>query len=271
MPSPSPLAVVLALGLAGIAAWEAWAARHDAASGPDDPDDAAWHAAADEVRQGFRPGDLVVFAPAWADPIGRRELGDLIPVATAARMDAARYGRIWELAIRGAHAPDVAGLAPVASRDHGGVAVRRFERAPAIVVGDVLDRVASVRVASTSVPAAARPEVVLAEVGFAPHRCVQISPPAGAPVRLTFPALPLGRELVGYLGIADVFTRRDDRTPVRLDVELAGRVIASADAGVDDGWVRFAAATPPGAADVTFVVRAVSAHRKLCFAAEARQ
>jgi hypothetical protein len=258
----SPLATVPALALLVIAGWEMCATRRDAHSVPGD---AAFHAAAAEVRAGYQPGDLIVFAPDWIDPIGRRELGDLIPIAVAARMDAARYGRIWELSIRGAHAPDVAGLAPATTGEHDGVTVRRYARAPAIVVGDVLDRLA------TATSTSATPTLELAEVGFAPHRCLQVSPLANAPLRVTFPALPLGRELVGYVGIADVFTRRDVRSPVALDVELAGKVIASATAGVDDGWVRFAAATPPGAADVTFVLRARDPGRKLCFAAEARQ
>jgi hypothetical protein len=90
-------------------------------------------------------------------------------------------------------------------------------------------------------------------------------------VRIGFPGLPLGRELVGYAGIADVFTRRDVRSPGRLDVEIAGKVVASVTAGVDDGWVRFAAPTTPGAADVVFVARASDAGRRICFAAEARQ
>jgi hypothetical protein len=257
-----PIAVAPALLLVAISLWEACAALRAASSVPGD---AAWQAAAAEVRAGHRPGDLIVFAPGWIDPVGRLHLGDLIPLPAAARMDAARYGRIWELAIRGARSPDTAGLAPVASADHGGVVVRRYERAPAIVVADVLDRAGSAT--STGAP----PVLELAEVGFAPHRCLQISPQPGAPVRITFPALPLGRELVGHVGIADVFTRRDVRSPVRLEVELAGAIIASAEAGVDDGWVRFAAATPPGAADVTFIAHARDPGRRICFAAEARQ
>jgi hypothetical protein len=261
-PRPSPIAVVPALLLVMISLWEVCAARRDAVSVPGD---AAWHAAAERVRAGYRPGDLIVFAPDWIDPVGRRELGDLIPLAAAARMDAARYGRIWELAIRGARSPDTAGLAPALAEDHAGVAVRRYERAPALVVGDVLERLAS------AVSDGARPTLELAEVGFAPHRCLQASPAPGTPLRIRFPAFPLGTELVGYVGIADVFTRRDVRSPGKLEVELAGKVIASAVAGVDDGWVRFAAATPPGAADVTFVVRATDAGRRICFAAEARR
>ena len=261
-PRPSPIAVVPALLLVVISLWEVCVARHDAASVPGD---AAWHAAAERVRAGYRPGDLIVFAPAWVDPVGRRQLGDLIPLPVAARMDAARYGRIWELAIRGARSPDTAGLEPAGVEEHGGVVVRRYERAPAIVVGDVLDRLA------TATTEGARPTLELAEVGFAPHRCLQVNPAPGVPLRIRFPGFPLGTELVGYAGIADVFTRRDVRSPGRLDVELAGKIIASVAPGVDDGWVRFAAATPPGAADVTFIVRARDANRRICFAAEARQ
>ncbi len=43
------------------------------------PTDADWDAAAAAVRAGFRPGDLIVAAPAWADPILRVHLGDLDP------------------------------------------------------------------------------------------------------------------------------------------------------------------------------------------------
>jgi len=258
------LSAAPALVLIAISVWEMCAARCAATSVPD-ADGAGWRAAAADVRAGYRPGDLIVFAPDWIDPVGRMQLGDLIPLEAAARMDAARYGRIWELAIRGVRSPDTAGLVAVATGEHDGVAVRRYERAPAIVVGDVLDRLAS---ATSDGP---RPTLELAEVGFAPHRCLQISPAPGAPVRIAFPAFPLGRELVGYAGIADVFTRRDVRSPGRLDVEIAGKVVASAAPGVDDGWVRFAAPTAPGPSDVVFVARASDANRRICFAAEARQ
>lgn len=261
---PLSIAGAPALLLIAISVWEVCAVQRDRAAVPG-PDAAAWRAAAAAVRAGYRPGDLIVFAPGWIDPVGRHQLGDLIPIEAAARMDAARFGRIWELAIGGARSPDTAGLAPAWAEDHGGVTVRRYERAPAIVVGDVLERVA----AATS--DGARPALVLTEVGFAPHRCLQISPLPGRPVRITFPRLPLGRELVGYAGIADVFTRRDVRSPGQLDVEIAGQIVASVAPGVDDGWVRFAAPTEPGASDVTFIARARDAGRRICFAAEARQ
>lgn len=245
-----------------VALWEVCATPRYAASVPDDK---AWEQAAAIVRAGHRPGDLIVFAPDWIDPVGRLHLGDLIPIDMAARMDAARYGRIWELAIRGKRSPDTAGLVAKSATAVGDIAVRLYEREPVTVLADVRDLLPSARVEGP-----ARPTLELAEVGFAPHRCIQVVPPAKQPVRLTFPGMPTGTKLVGYAGLADVFTRRSPRGPGKLVVEVDGKPAASARLGVDDGWVRFEAATPRGTADVTFVLFADDPNRLICFAAEAR-
>jgi hypothetical protein len=249
------LAAVPALVLIVVAIWEIAATRGDAHEVPGDD---AWAEAAAIVRQGYRPGDLIVFAPAWADPIGRLHLGDLIPVEMAARMDAARYGRIWELAIRGAGSPDVAGLAPV-EQHAGEVEVRRYERTPVTVLADLAEHDARVDVT---------------EVAFEPHRCVVVAVPAGKPTRLVFAQLPLGSELVGYFGIADVFTRRENRESVALTVE-AGNARVTATAPIDE-WVPFRIATQPGRADVTITLQWTAdgpneGAKQLCIAAEARQ
>ncbi len=256
-----PLAAAPALLLVAVALWEIAAAYHDAHAVPDDD---AWQRAAQAVRAGHHPGDLIVFAPGWVDPVGRLHLGDLIPLEMAGRMDAARYGSIWELAIRGARAPEVAGLAPDSERAFDGVVVRHFTRTPVTVVSDVLDHVTDLT--STG----ARPTLELAEVGFAPHRCLQIVPPAHGQVEIDIPSMELGTELVGYVGLADVFKRRDIRTPGELDV-VAGAGSAKVVAGVDDGWVRFEVPTTPGTGGVRFIARAVSPDRLICFAAEARR
>src|SRR5262249_43309751 len=52
------------------------------------PREADWRAASAFVRAGFATGDLIVAAPGWADPMMRLVLGDLVPVAVAARADA---------------------------------------------------------------------------------------------------------------------------------------------------------------------------------------
>lgn len=260
---PSPIAVVPAVLLIAVATWETCATPRDAASTPRDE---TWDAAEKVVRTGYQPGDLIVFAPDWIDPIGRLHFGDLISVDMAARMDAAKYGRIWELSIRDARAPETAGLKPTATQTVGGITIRGFIREPVKVVADVRDALLTARIEGPG-----RPMLELAEVGFAPHRCIQIIPAPNQSVRMTFPQLPLGRELVGYVGLADVFTRRDIRAPGKLTVEIGGKQVASVTAGVDDGWVRFSAPTTPGPADVTFIASATAQQRLICFAAEARQ
>ncbi len=259
---PSPIAVVPALLLAVLSVWEMCATPRNAASVPGDR---VWAKAAAVVRAGYQPGDLIVFAPEWIDPTGRLYLGDLIPVEMAARMDSARYGRIWEVSVRGARAPETAGLTPVASADVDGVEIRSFARTPVTVVSDVVD------VLSTVKSDGLRPSLEIAEVGYAPHRCLQITPSPNRPVRITFPQLPLGTTLVGYVGLADVFTRRDIRTPGTLAVEIGGKEVAHVTAGVDDGWVRFETPTTAGPADVTFIASAAAPQRLICFAAEARK
>jgi len=251
-----------ALVLVAVAVWEIAVAARAARAVPHDD---AWGQAAAYVRAHHQRGDLIVFAPAWADPIGRLHLGDLISLDMAGRMDDARYGRIWEVAIEGEQAAELAGLAAVESHEADGVTVRRYERPAATIVSDVRDALGAV------VAVGGTPRLELAEVGFRPHRCVQVTPVANKPARLTFPQLALGTELVGYVGIADVFTRRDERSPVRLDVEIAGAKVASVTAGVEDGWVRFRAPTREGAADVTFVASASAPNKLICFAAEARR
>ena len=251
----SPLVALPALLLVVVSLWEVCATRRDAGAVPGDD---AWARAAKVVRAAYRPGDLIVFAPGWEDPVGRLHLGDLIPIEAAARDDAAPYARIWELSTRGAHAPEVAGLAVVEEREDD-VTVRRYEHAPAVIVADVRERV----------PAGAT--LQLAEVGFAPHRCLQATPVPRQPVVLTFPQLPLGSELVGYVGLADVFTRRDIRAPGRLRVQVNGVEVARATPGVDDGWVRFSAPTTPGPADVVVTLEADAWQRNLCFSLTARR
>jgi hypothetical protein len=256
-----PLAALPALLLVIVALWETCATRRDATAVPTDD---AWARAGEVVRASYRAGDLVVFAPDWIDPVGRLHLGDLISVDDAARMDAAKFGRIWELAIRGARARDTEGLAPAETFDIDGIAIRRYERTPAIVVADIRDHLAEAR------QDGGRATIELAEVGFAPHRCIQVVPSPGHSVRVTFPALALGSELVGYVGLADVFTRRDIRAPGRLALEVAGREVVSVAPGIDDGWVRFAVPTQSGPTEVAFVASADAPQRQICFAAEAR-
>ena len=243
--------------LVGIAIWEILATRCDATSVPDD---AAWERASAVVRAHYQPGDLIVFEPKWIDPVGRYHLGDLIPIDMAARMDDAHYARTWELSIRDAHDPELAKYRPELDQTVDGIEIKLVHRQPEGLLADVRDLLPKAKLDN------AMAVLELAEVGFEPHRCIQVVPSPNTPARMTF-TLPAGK-LVGYAGLADVFTRRDIRVPATLEVEVAGKTLTSKSLGVDDGWVRFE--TPVPAGEVTFVAKATTPQRLVCFAAEVR-
>ncbi|HKA87768.1 MAG TPA: hypothetical protein VKE22_08895 [Haliangiales bacterium] len=253
---PATLCAVLIVGLA---AWEIlalWRVHADA------PEPSEWQTAQSVVRKGFHKGDLIVFAPAWIDPIGRAYLGDLMALEDVARNDAGRYGRIWEVSTRGASAPETRGLAAVEDADAGAVRVRRFERAAPRAVWSTNDR--------------AR----LLEVAFAPHLCVLLPPSRDAehPGRLDLGTVPLGTELRAWGGLADFRARKENWAAAVVRVLVDDKEGARASVANDDGWV----ALPPVATTAEahhVVVEAwvdpergdpARARLDLCVAAEAR-
>ncbi len=243
-----------------LAAWEIialWRVHADA------PEPGDWQTAQAIVRQGFHAGDLIVFAPAWIDPVGRVYLGDLMALEDVARNDAGRYGRIWEVTTRGATAPEVRGLAAVEDRSAGAVRVRRFERAAPRVVWSSNDR--------------AR----LLEVDFAPHLCVLLPPSHDAehPGRLDLGTIPLGTELRVWGGLSDFRARKENWAAAIVRVLVDDNEGARASVANDDGWLALpAVATTPEAHHV--IVEAwvdpargdpTRARLDLCVAAEARR
>jgi len=107
------------------------------------PTEADWAAAAAAVREGWKPGDLIVAAPAWADPILRVHLGDLIPPEVAGRMDDERFARVWEVSQRGGRSAAGRG-GPGAEvrvdRAFGRMRVRLIDRPAPVVTYDFVAR-----------------------------------------------------------------------------------------------------------------------------------
>lgn len=149
--TPRLFAWLVLFAVLGVAGWESARALM-----PVTPTPADWQAAAALVRAGFAPGDLVVFAPDWADPVGRAQLGDLMPLAMVGRPDARRYSRIWEISLRGAHAPDVQALPVELSQPVGGLLVARYPQRPVTVTYDLVEKLLEARVTQAP-PGAATP------------------------------------------------------------------------------------------------------------------
>jgi hypothetical protein len=224
-------ALLIACGLAIVAIWETVTI---ARAGSDAPSDRAWRDAAAALAAEHHPDDLIVFAPHWIDPIARVHVGHLMTREQIARMDATRYGRVWEVSTRGASAPETRGLGkPVYDRRFGDVRLRLWERDPPRVLWDLRGR------------------SKLLEVDYAPRLCVPLPVPRGRAGRLDLGEVQLGSRLVVYAGLSDFRSRKANESvaQVRLviDEKVAGDPVTTT-AGSESGWTRnrIVAATTPG-------------------------
>ena len=256
------------------------------------PTDQDWRAAAAEVRAGFRPGDLLVAAPAWADPLLRLHLGDLIPLAVAGRLDAARFSRIWEISQRGARAPETEGVRVAQSSLHGALVLRRYERPAARVSFDFVaewDRAAVSRVVpGGQVSGCSRlpdrfecPDVPsqsvkaeLVEIDTSPHLALATQPAGHTTTVIEYDRVPLGRELVVGAGLHNVWLRKAGKGTVSLRVLVQGRELGRIEAGSLTGWTlrKFDTSALTGQSQsVRFEITVDDPNsRTLGFAAEAR-
>ena len=83
---------------------------------------------AEPVERLRQPGDLVVVAPHWAEPLVRRALGDqLMPLGDVARPDLSGYRAAVEVSVLGQRAGELAGWHEVGREAQGGFVVRRLE------------------------------------------------------------------------------------------------------------------------------------------------
>jgi hypothetical protein len=244
--------------------------------------DSDWTAARDAVKADLRPDDLVVFAPFWADPLGRRWFGGgVATIAREARPDATRFPRAFEVSIRGAHDEELAGWKKVAEKQVGKITIAQLENpAPAKVLTDLVtlvrpDTLAVSRIdangTSTACPfqrgvssggSTVVPQGTLTpadrfvcgagHVGVAvlhaldhhPHLCIFASPQPNATLRLEFKGVTFGASLHGHSGIQWI----SERTPTAERVDLAfsafERPIGSHSHKVGVGWAFYEFPTP---------------------------
>jgi len=232
------------------------------------PREQSWEAASAFVRARFRAGDRIVAAPAWADPIVRNHLGDLMNLRSAAPVDLGGVGRIWELGIRGAEER----REPVELDERfGEVRVRMWPVSSAPIVYDFVDHVnrASVELlgaegstlctwtrARTSpgglghgpmtpeerfICDPSRPwlwvgATVLTDLDFHPRRCVYQHPAGIDPIRVTFQDAPLAERLVVHGGVQYESERSRDHEPVTLRVWIDGLFAGELVHRDGDGW-----------------------------------
>lgn len=92
------------------------------------PTDAEWRAAAAAAKAAKKPGDVVVVAPAWAGPLGRKAIGEVDPtmidLSSVAKSDLETATRVLELSIRGQDDPDTKGFTLLSEQSFGPVKLR---------------------------------------------------------------------------------------------------------------------------------------------------
>ncbi len=249
--------------LALLALWEAAGSL----SGPRGAaSEADWAAVERFVRAEHRPGDLLTFSPEWISPIGRAHLGDLLPVRDAARGDADRYARVFAVRLRAARVPETTGR--TLHKEHKGrLSVGLWTAQPAEIAYDFVDELAEAEAGG------GRAEVHVAEVDYAPRRCILVQPGAGT-VSLTYPAVRMGRTLVGYTGLDHFQQRKLGKGVVELAIYVGEQLKERIVHANDDGWRRFEIDTSGSNGQqkaVRFEVHAPDPrHRRFCLVAEAR-
>lgn len=244
--------------------------------------DSDWTAARDAVKGELRPDDLVVFAPFWADPLGRRWFGDdVATIAREARPDATRFARAFEVSIRGAHDEELSGWKKVSEKQVGKITIAQLENpSPAKVLTDLVTLVRPETLAVSRIDASGNatpctfqrgasaggstvvPQGTLTpadrfvcgagHVGVAvlhaldhrPHLCIFAAPQPSATLRLEFKGVTFGSSLHGHSGIQWI----SERTPTveRVDVAFSAfdRPIGAHSHKVGVGWTFYEFPTP---------------------------
>jgi len=269
-----------------------------------------WESARSYVAAEARPDDLVAFAPRWVDPVGRQHFGSaLADLEREARPDESRFPRALEVAIRGAHLPELRGWRALAERRFGGVTVTTLENpAPAHVIEDLVgafgpDRARVTQLqGSVEVPCAfgrGTPQTgglgfgpaipgerfvcpgggfvgvsVVADLDYRPRRCLYAPPQGSGTLRVRFQDVQFGPSLHGHHGLYVEAERGRAGAPVTLSFTASGAPIGSVVHRDGEGWKPFEFETAELAGKRAELVAEVSSsgdRRLYCFEADTRE
>ncbi|HEX6273596.1 MAG TPA: hypothetical protein VFZ53_11155 [Polyangiaceae bacterium] len=221
-----------------------------------------WRELVEPVRRLKRPNDLLVVAPAWAEPVARHALGDApFPLDQVARADASSFPRALEISALGARADETRSWG-VASEERAGRFTLRVLHNPAPVVPKYrfIEHVApeSLEVAVVAgeqeVPCAFTPRApvtagglhghvtfprerflcpggeasfvgvtVIDDEKYLPRRCIWAHPPDRGELRLRFRGVPLGVRIRGWAGLSYFLFRDGVGEPVTIEFSTQGR------------------------------------------------
>ncbi|HEY3500481.1 MAG TPA: hypothetical protein VGK73_37570 [Polyangiaceae bacterium] len=242
------------------------------------PREAEWRALGPAVLAKKRPGEPIVVAPAWAEPLARHVLGDAaFPLDELARPDAAGLGRVLEIAALGARAEEMRDFRVVSEEQRGPFVLRVLENpaprrarhrflahvVPAELEVSVVDgdqaapcpyddhaRVVAgglhgevtfprERFVCPGGEASFVGITVIDDQEYRPRRCLWAHPPEQGFLRLRFRDVPLGRSLVGFAGLSYFLFRDGLGRPIELRARANGALLGSYRHQDEWGWHGF--------------------------------
>ncbi|MBM4361464.1 MAG: hypothetical protein FJ104_02195 [Deltaproteobacteria bacterium] len=242
---------------------------------------ADWQAARPAVEALRRPGEPLLVAPRWAEPVARHVLGDArFPLEEVARADESRFEAALEVSLLGESAPEIASWPVLEERRAGKLLLRRRKNpAPRPALQDLVGRVPDATVVDVvggverpcpwdaharreagglhgdqAYPAARHAcpgagawhfvgVTVIEDEQWRPRRCIWAHPAQGV-LRIHFPDVPLGAALTGHAGLPQWYERERRGAPIQLRFSIDGAEVGSVTHKDGDGWAAFELPTP---------------------------
>jgi hypothetical protein len=242
-----------------------------------------WRDVASAVRALKRPGEPIVVAPEWAEPLARHAFGnEAFPLEELARPDDQGPRRVLEVSALGARYAGTSAFRVVSESRHGPFTLRVLENPrPASVTYRLLEHVSPGELTVTALrdgeatpcpfsdharvhagglhgevtfprerfvcpgpPSAFVGITVIDDQRYAPRRCLWAQPPPGATLRLALAGVPFGSKLRGFAGLSYFLFRDSTAPPIELSVASEGAVLGRHLHEDAAGWAPFELATP---------------------------
>jgi hypothetical protein len=242
-----------------------------------------WRALSRRIERLKRPGEPLLIAPEWAQPLARQAFGDAaFPLSELARPDLHGFRRVLEVSALGARTEETRAWRQLSEEESGRFTLRILENpAPRSVKYHFVDHARpphlSVSVVvngeATSCPFTEQARVtsgglhgqvtfprarfrcpggdaffvgvtLIDDQDYRPRRCIWARPPESGVLRLRFSNVPLGRSLRGFAGLSYFLHRDGLGKPITLRARSGERVVGEYTHRDEWGFRSFEFTTP---------------------------
>ena len=242
-----------------------------------------WRALSQRIDRLKRPGEPLLIAPEWAQPLARQAFGDAaFPLAELARADLLGFRRVLEVSALGARTEETRGWRQISEEESGRFTLRILENpAPRRAKYRFVDRVAP---ASLSVSVLVNGEAtfcpftdqarvtsgglhgqvtfprerfrcpggdaffvgvtLIDDQDYRPRQCIWARPPESGVLRLRFSNVPVGRSLRGFAGLSYFLFRDGLGQPITLRASVGDKPVGAYTHRDEWGFRGFEFATP---------------------------